>query len=129
VRLLNYAAVRLGVLLDGGAALLAINLHVAALLGLRITAVEAFKQVSSSMAPTLAASDARGSTSCRCTGTRSSAAISSCSGTRASRLVGDIKEKLRKLRPGATFRTAAREPHPPLKSVATRPPVRLSHGT
>lgn len=51
------AAVRLGVRLDGTAALIAIALHVVAGLGLRATALEAFKQVSSSMAPTLAVGD------------------------------------------------------------------------
>jgi signal peptidase I len=51
------AAVRLGVRLDGTAAVIAIALHVAAALGLRATVLESFKQVSSSMAPALAIGD------------------------------------------------------------------------
>jgi signal peptidase I len=50
-------AVRQGVRLDGRAAIIAVALHVAAAAGWRIAAIEAFKQGSSSMAPTLVAGD------------------------------------------------------------------------
>ena len=51
------AAVRQGVRLDGRAAMIAVALHVAAAAGWRIAVVEAFKQASSSMAPTLVVGD------------------------------------------------------------------------
>jgi signal peptidase I len=51
------ATVRLGVRLDVGTALLAIAIHVGAFVELRTTVFEAFKQPSSSMAPTLLPGD------------------------------------------------------------------------